>query len=106
MGTGNKINPAALRVADIYQTSVCPLARIIRSECRRRNIRSLKVVYSPEPPISPREHPASDETALSQAGQAIPVRKDIPGSTAFVPAAAGLIIASEVVRDLILSVRS
>ena len=94
MGAGNKLDPAAFRVADIYQTAVCPLARIMRSECRKRGIRKLKVVYSRETPVRPQgEIPADDRPGSS--------RRDIPGSVAFVPAAAGLIIAGEVVRDLV-----
>ena len=93
MGTGNKLDPTALQVADIHETSVCPLARVMRSECRRRGIDHLKVVYSTEPPRRPLE-PAADAADNS-------ARKDIPGSTAFVPAAAGLILAAEVVKDLI-----
>ena len=93
MGTGNKLDPTALRVAEIEKTSVCPLARIMRTECRKRGIRHLKVVYSTELPLKPLEK-AEDEREDTA------VRKDIPGSTAFVPAAAGMILAAEVVRDL------
>ena len=93
MGTGNKTDPAALRVADISETSVCPLARVMRSECRKRGIERLQVVYSEEPPLKPLE----DVSAVEKENTA---RRDIPGSTAFVPAAAGLIIAAEVVKDL------
>jgi tRNA A37 threonylcarbamoyladenosine dehydratase len=89
MGAGNKINPAALEAADIYETEICPLARVMRRELRKHNIKELKVVYSKEPVITPRE-------IISSEG-----RRQIPGSTAFVPAAAGLIIAGEVVRDII-----
>ena len=96
MGAGNKMDPAALRVADIYQTKVCPLARIMRSECRKRGIDHLKVVYSTEEPMRPVE-PACE--VPQDAGRDSP-RRDTPGSTAFVPSAAGLIIAAEVVRDL------
>ncbi len=93
MGAGNKLDPTAFRVADIYQTSVCPLARIMRTECRKRGIRKLKVVYSKELPVRPiGEIPADDRKGST--------RRDIPGSVAFVPAAAGLIIAGEVVKDL------
>ena len=88
MGTGNKTDPTRLEVADIYDTSVCPLARVVRGECRKRGIKRLKVVYSKEEPISTN---AFDE----QTG------KPVPGSTAFVPPAAGLLIAREVVLDLI-----
>lgn len=97
MGAGNKMDPTALRVSDIYKTSVCPLARVMRSECRKRGIRQLKVVYSTEPPLRPLE----DAAACREESPGAPVRRDIPGSTAFVPAAAGLIIAGEVVKDLI-----
>ncbi|MBR5345095.1 MAG: tRNA threonylcarbamoyladenosine dehydratase [Clostridia bacterium] len=93
MGTGNKLDPTALQVGDIHETSVCPLARVMRSECRRRGIDRLKVVYSTEPPRRSLE-PAADAADNS-------ARRDIPGSTAFVPAAAGLILAAEVVKDLI-----
>jgi len=80
MGAGNKLNAAAFEVADIYDTSVCPLAKVMRRELRKRGIDSLKVVYSKEPPLA--------------------VRDRTPGSVAFVPAVAGLIIAGEVIRDL------
>ena len=94
MGAGNKLDPTAFRVADIHETSVCPLARIMRSECRKRGIDHLKVVYSTEPPIHHTEKPAEEANAG---------RRDIPGSTAFVPSVAGMIIAGEVIRDLIRS---
>ena len=93
MGAGNKLDPSAFRVADIYQTSVCPLARIMRTECRKRGIKKLKVVYSREIPVRPLGESPADERPGSS-------RRDIPGSMAFVPAAAGLIIAGEVIRDL------
>ena len=93
MGAGNKLDPTAFRVADIYETSVCPLARVMRKELKRRGVRHLKVVYSREPPLSP-------EGALYQEALAGAVRRQVPGSTAFVPAAAGLILAGEVVKDL------
>ncbi len=91
MGAGNKLDPTAFRVADISETSVCPLARVMRTECRKRGIRRLKAVYSTEPPLRPLVPP--DEPAD-------PVRRDIPGSVSFVPAAVGLILAGEVIRDL------
>jgi len=97
MGTGNKLDPGKLRIADIYETKVCPLARVMRRELRKRDVNALKVVYSEEIPV----RPADDEKSLLM-GEA-PVgstRRDIPGSTAFVPAAAGLMIASEIVRDI------
>ena len=103
MGAGNKLDPTAFRVADIYQTSVCPLARVMRSECRKRGIRHLKVVYSREVPVRPLEDPSIScrkHCICPPDTRKCTVRRDIPGSTAFVPAVAGLIIAGEVVRDL------
>jgi tRNA A37 threonylcarbamoyladenosine dehydratase len=90
MGAGNKLDPSAFRVADIYKTKVCPLARVMRYEMRKRGVKSLKVVYSEELPVTPA---ASAEDAES-------ARRSIPGSTAFVPSVAGLILAGEVIRDL------
>ena len=87
MGTGNKINPTMLEVTDIYKTTVCPLARVMRTELKKRNIKKLKVVYSKETPIKPLG--------------IIDGNKAIPASIAFVPSVAGLIIASEVVKDII-----
>ena len=94
MGTGNKLDPSALRVADIYQTSVCPLARVMRRELKKRGVESLKVVYSRETPVEP----YSNSPAF--AGMPASEKNAVPGSTAFVPAAAGLILAGQVVRDL------
>lgn len=104
MGAGNKTDPTAFRVADIYETSVCPLARVMRTECRRRGIRHLKVVYSTEPPIRPLEDPTIScrQHCICPPGtRKCTVRRDIPGSTAFVPSVVGLIIAGEVVKDLV-----
>ncbi|HWQ50367.1 MAG TPA: tRNA threonylcarbamoyladenosine dehydratase [Terriglobales bacterium] len=104
MGAGNKLDASALRVADIYETSICPLARVMRRELKRRGVKGLKVVYSPEPPTRPQ-----DDAELSCRAHCIcppgtarkcTVRRDIPGSVAFVPSVMGLIIAGEVVRDL------
>lgn len=92
MGAGNKLDPTAFHVADIYSTAVCPLARVMRSECRRRGIEHLKVVYSTEMPVKPAEAVQDLREGSS--------RRQIPGSIAFVPAAAGLILAGEVVKDL------
>lgn len=93
MGTGNKCNPAMLEVTDIYKTSVCPLARVMRRELKKRGVKGLKVVYSKEEPMKP-TIPELIEESDAQIGR-------IPGSTAFVPPAAGLLIASEVVKDLV-----
>ncbi len=105
MGAGNKLDPSRLRVAHIEKTSVCPLARVMRTELRKRKIRKLKVVFSDEQPVKP-----DDDPALSCRNHCIcppgtvrkcTARRDIPGSTAFVPPAMGIMIASEIVRDLI-----
>ena len=96
MGAGNNLDPTAFRVADIYETSVCPLARIMRKECRKRGIDKLKVVYSEEEPIVctlPPEDPAWAELPEG--------RNALPGSCAFVPSVMGLIIAGEVIKDLV-----
>ncbi|MBQ8881667.1 MAG: tRNA threonylcarbamoyladenosine dehydratase [Oscillospiraceae bacterium] len=92
MGTGNKLDPTAFRVADIAETAVCPLARIIRKECKKRGIRKLKVVYSTEAPI---KCVPEDLSELPEG------RNALPGSVCFVPAAAGMVIAGEVVKDII-----
>lgn len=93
MGAGNKVNPACFEVADIYDTSICPLAKIMRKECKKRGIESLKVVYSKEEPKVP-DNSSEDEAAGETK------RRSTPGSTAFAPSVAGLIIAGEVVNDL------
>lgn len=104
MGAGNKMDAGAFRVADIYETRVCPLARVMRAECRKRGIGHFKVVYSEEPPIRPIEDLRISCRAhcICPPGTArkCTVRRDIPGSNAFVPAAAGLLLAGEVVREL------
>lgn len=94
MGAGNKVDPAAFEVTDIFGTAVCPLAKVMRSELRRRKIRRLKVVYSKELPLTPAADDATEDLARRDA------RRQIPGSTAFVPPVAGLILAGEVIRDL------
>lgn len=91
MGTGNKLDPTAFRVADISETAVCPLARIMRKELKKRGIESLKVVYSREKPLAARE----SATEVPEEG-----RRDIPGSVSFVPTVAGFILAGEVIKDL------
>lgn len=85
MGAGNKLDPTAFRVADVYETSVCPLSRVMRRELKKRGVERLKVVYSTEPPVS----------AARGAGE-----KPVPGSVAFVPPVMGLIMAGEAVKDL------
>ena len=104
MGAGNKLDPTAFRVADIYKTKVDPLARVMRRELKKRGVKKLKVVYSEEQPIRPIE-----DMAISCRSHCIcppgtkrhcTDRRDIPGSTAFVPSAAGLIIAGEVIQAL------
>ena len=103
MGAGNKVDAAAFEVADIYETSVCPLARVMRYECRRRGIKKLKVVYSKEKPIRPMEDMSIScrrHCVCPPGTRKCTVRRDIPGSTAFVPSVAGLIIAGEVIKEL------
>ncbi|MBQ7574822.1 MAG: tRNA threonylcarbamoyladenosine dehydratase [Clostridia bacterium] len=93
MGAGNKLDPTAFEVSDIYKTSICPLARVMRRELNKRHIKKLKVVYSKEKPIQPK----IDEVALQEETN----KRQIPASNAFVPSVAGLIIAGEVIKDLI-----
>ena len=94
MGAGNKLDPTAFEVADIYKTSVCPLARVMRRELAKRGIKKLKVVYSKEQPVTPN----SDlQTDCKEEGKG---KREIPGSTSFVPPVVGLIIAGEVVKDI------
>ena len=104
MGAGNKLDPTAFEVADIYETSVCPLARVMRKELKKRGIKKLKVVYSKEPPMTP-----IDDMSISCSTHCIcppgtarkcTQRRQVPGSNAFVPSVVGLIIAGEVVKDL------
>ena len=105
MGAGNKLDPTAFEVADIYQTSMCPLARIMRKELRKRGVKKLKVVYSKEEAIPPiddmsiscRTHCVCPPGVARKCTQ----RRQVPGSNAFVPAAAGLILAGEVIKDLV-----
>lgn len=93
MGTGNKLDPTRFQIADISKTSVCPLARIMRKECAKRGYKNVKVLYSTEEPIP------SDPGALTE--ELPEGRRALPGSVAFVPSVAGLIIAGEVIKDLI-----
>ncbi|MDO4619427.1 MAG: tRNA threonylcarbamoyladenosine dehydratase [Lachnospiraceae bacterium] len=106
MGAGNKLDASRFKVADIYETTICPLARVMRRECRKRGIEHLKVVFSDEPPTRPledmsiscRTHCICPPGAAHKCTE----RRDIPGSLAFVPSVAGLILAGEVVKDLAL----
>ncbi|MBO7631914.1 MAG: tRNA threonylcarbamoyladenosine dehydratase [Lachnospiraceae bacterium] len=104
MGAGNKLDASLFEVADIYKTSICPLAKVMRRECRKRGIKSLKVVYSKEEPITPLEDMSIScrQHCICPPGTARKCmeRRDIPGSTAFVPSVVGLIIAGEVINDL------
>lgn len=95
MGTGNKLDPTKLEVTDIYKTEMCPLARVMRTELKKRGIKKLKVVYSKEQPIKIQKKEIHQITSSNQ-GRI----KDVPGSVAFVPSVAGLIIAGEVIRDV------
>lgn len=95
MGMGNKLNPTEIEVADIYQTSICPLARVMRRELKARGVKKLKVVYTKEKPLTPIQKTA--EEVKEQEGIS---KRAVPGSTSFVPSVAGLIIASEIVKDL------
>ena len=103
MGSGNKLDPCAFTVTDLSKTQGCPLARVIRKELRRRGISHLKVVYSREEPLQPSPEEAA-QAAAPAGGAARPgaPKKRAPGSIAFVPSAAGLVLAGEVIRDLAL----
>lgn len=95
MGTGNKLEASMLQISDISKTSVCPLARVMRYELKKRGIKKLKVLYSTEQPVKLKKE--SEETTI---------KRQVPGSTSFVPPAAGLLIASEVIKDLTKSINS
>lgn len=97
MGTGNKLNPAMFEVTDIYKTSVCPLARVMRQTLKKRGVKKLKVVYSKEIPIEQNTDAELQKNINSENSS----KRAVPGSTAFCPPVAGLIIASEVVKDLL-----
>ena len=93
MGAGNKLDASQFEVADIYKTSVCPLAKVMRRELKRRGVKHLKVVYSKEVPLTPDYEACGEDSRVHG--------KQVPGSSAFVPSVAGLILAGEVVKDLI-----
>ena len=105
MGAGNKMDPTRFEVTDIYKTSVCPLAKVMRTECRKRKIKHLKVVYSKEPVMTPIEDDSiscKDHCICPPGTQRkCTARRTVPGSNAFVPSVAGLIIGGEVVKDLV-----
>ena len=109
MGAGNKLDPTAFRVADLYETRVCPLARVMRRELKKRGVERLKVVYSEEEPLTPIEdmeisckaHCVCPPGTARKCTQ----RRQVPGSTAFVPSVVGLIIAGEIVKDLTAAAR-
>ena len=100
MGSGNKLDPTAFEVTDISKTQGCPLARVMRKELRTRGIHHLKVVYSKEEPLSPARPIETEVPAVSDTRPGSTARRATPGSISFVPAAAGLVLASAVVRDL------
>lgn len=106
MGAGNKLDASLFQVADLFQTKVCPLAKVMRRECKKRGIKNLKVVYSEEMPLTPGISEAEEQTALHADKQSPDTaaegsrRRSVPGSVAFVPSVAGLILAGEVVKDL------
>lgn len=91
MGAGNKLDPTAFKVADIYKTNVCPLAKVMRRELKKRGVKKLKVVYSEEMPLTP----------IGETGEDPGMRRQLPGSIAFVPSVVGLIIAGEVIKDIL-----
>lgn len=99
MGTGNKLDPTRFEVTDIYKTSICPLAKVMRKELRVRGIKKLKVVYSKEEPIKHDE--TLERIDITETVRKGTSRKQVPGSISFVPAVAGLIIAGEVIKDII-----
>lgn len=97
MGAGNKLDPTRFEVADLFDTAVCPLCKVMRKELKERGVTALKVVYSREAPLTPREDAAAEPAAPGSGKSG----RRMPGSIAFVPSVAGLILAGEVVRDLV-----
>ncbi len=100
MGTGNKLHPELLTLTTLEKTTGCPLARVMRKECRARGYKNVQVVYSPEKPITPLSLPSEGETPAGGGLRPGSAKKQTPGSVSFVPGAAGLIIAGKVVRDI------
>lgn len=105
MGTGNKLDPSKFQITDIYKTNICPLAKVMRKELRKRNIDSLKVIYSEEEPIKPDDTSSSSckTNCICPPGtkRKCTIRNQVPGSISFVPSVAGLMIAGEIVKDII-----
>ena len=105
MGTGNKLDPSMFRVTDIYKTKVCPLAKVMRSELKKRGVKKLKVVFSEELPRKPKKDDVvtckEGCVCTGESSKKCTAKRQIPGSIAFVPPVAGMILASEVVKDLI-----
>ena len=105
MGTGNKLDPTKFEITDIYKTNICPLAKVMRKELRKRNIDSLKVIYSEEEPIKPDDTSSSSckTNCICPPGtkRKCTIRNQVPGSISFVPSFAGLMIAGEIVKDII-----
>ena len=105
MGTGNKLDPTKFKITDIYKTNICPLAKVMRKELRKRNIESLKVIYSEEEPIKPDDTSSSSckTNCICPPGtkRKCTIRNQVPGSISFVPSVAGLMIAGEIVKDII-----
>ena len=108
MGTGNKLDPTRFEITDIYKTSICPLAKVMRKELRKRNVDSLKVIYSKEEPIVPvSEAESSCKTnCICPPGtkRKCSIRNQVPGSISFVPSVAGLMIAGEIIKDILKSI--
>lgn len=100
MGAGNKLDPTKFQVTDIYKTSVCPLAKVMRHELRKRGVKHLRVVCSTEPPVRPAAKEAGPETDQGGERETGSCRRSVPGSIAFVPSVAGLILAGEVIREI------
>lgn len=106
MGAGNKLDPTQFRVADIYKTSVCPLAKVMRHELKKRGVKKLKVVYSEELPAACGARAEGGADSMQETAVTGSARRSIPGSVAFVPSVAGMILAGEVIKDIAMSKQS
>lgn len=100
MGTGNKLDPTMFKIADVYETKICPLAKVMRHELRKRGVKSLKVLYSEEIPQKPAQE-KDKITCISDPNKSIIKKRQVPGSISFVPPVAGMIIAGEVIKDIL-----